>query len=424
MWGRLGWVVFWLSAALVVVQAVSLTNRAARGESDFGVFYRTAHLLADGAGGELYEERDSATGWPISIPPAGMAVFQLFSYLRPAVAGAAWGAFNLLLCALALLALRRVFERSEASQAELSLAFPWLGAVFLVLASGSVQVGQFSVLFVACWVFALYFLAVGKEGRSMLMWAVPAAIKLYPLLMFAVPLATSEDRRAALRRVGWLVLSLLVLWFVVPTLFYGTRVWELNASFLENVVLDPSGRVKWMQALGSNANQSLDAALIRYLSYYPKFHDRYEWIPTANWDLDAVRMLAHAVRILFILAAIKATMRWRVRRPVFGVYDLLVMSAMWSSTLWVCMPETRARYAVYAFLGFIPLALWAMRPREPRPKRWRISAFVVTMTVVAGFLPELWEVIGIGFLGSLSLWVFNLSYVLSRRPDRAPQVVR
>jgi hypothetical protein len=189
-------------------------------------------------------------------------------------------------------------------------------------------------------------------------------------------------------------------------------------------VLDPSGRVKWMQALGSNANQSLDAALIRYLSYYPKFHDRYGWIPTANWDLDAVRMLAHAVRIMFILATIKATMRWRVNRPVFGVYDLLVMSAMWSATLWVCMPETRARYAVYAFLGFVPLALWAMRPREPRPKSWRILAFVVTLMFVAGFLPELWEVIGIGFLGSLSLWAFNFSYVLSRRPDRSPQAVR
>jgi hypothetical protein len=412
MWGRLGWVAFWLSAVLVVVQAVSLTNRAATGESDFGVFYRTAHLLAEGAGGELYEERDSATGWPISIPPAGMAVFQLFSYLRPAVAGAAWGAFNLLLCALALLALRRIFERSEASQAELSIAFPWLGAVFLVLASGSVQVGQFSVLFVACWVFALYFLAIGKVGRAMLMWAAPAAIKLYPLLMFAIPFSTSEDRRAALRMVGWFVLSLLALWYVVPSLFYGTRVWELNASFFENVVLDPSGRVKWMQALGSNANQSLDAALIRYLSYYPKFHDRYGWIPTANWDLEAVRMLGHAVRLLFIGVTVWATVRWRRGRASSGTYDLLTMAALGSSTLWICMPETRARYAVYAFLGFVPLALWAMQAEN---RAGRIIGFVVVLALVLGFLPPLLEVVGVGLLGSLALWMFNLWYVSRQR---------
>src|SRR5690349_21939576 len=96
------WVFFVLGSLVLVVQAVSLFDRGKDLESDFGVFYRTCRMLDSGRSGEIYRERDSATGWPISIPPAGLAVFQPFSRMEPAISAAAWATFNLLAAVLGL----------------------------------------------------------------------------------------------------------------------------------------------------------------------------------------------------------------------------------------------------------------------------------------------------------------------------------
>lgn len=384
-----------VAALLCVFQAVSMVQRGAKGESDVGVFFRTAQALDDGAGGEVYAQRDSVTGWPISIPPAGMAIFQPFARLGLLWGSVAWAGFNLALAALGVVAIRRLVDAAQ---------FPWLAAIFLVLASGSVQVGQFSVLFVVCWLWALL---ATTQGRAAVLWTLPAAIKLYPLLLFGAPLSTN-DRRANARLIVWSVVALVTLAFAVPFLFYGVRTWGLNVGFVNEIVLDPSGRVKWMQALGSTANQSLDALLIRYLSWYPKFHEQYA-LPTTRVDLDTVRLLGHVVRIAIIGATIAAVVRWRRRRSIPLPSSLiphpsaLTMAALWSATLYAVMPETRARYAVYAFLAFVPLVVWA------QGKGWRGAGLVaVLFALVMGLLPKPLEVLGVGYLGTLALWLINL----------------
>lgn len=402
---KLGVAVFVLAALLCVFQSVSMVERGSKGESDVGVFFRTAQLLGDGAGGEVYAQRDSVTGWPISIPPAGMALFQPFAMLGQMWGSVAWSVFNLVLAALGVLAVRRLVA---------SGSYPWLSAMFLILASGSIQVGQFSVLFVVCWLWAIL---ATRQSAAAVLWTLPAAVKLYPLLLLAAPFATT-NKRASGKLVAWSLASLVVFAFVLPFLFYGARTWDLNVGFVNEIVLDPSGRVKWMQALGSTANQSLDALLIRYLSWYPKFHEQYA-LPTAKLDLDAVRLLGHAVRFAIIALTIVAVVRWRRAglwsgssetcpqslhpSPPTVLHATLVQAALWSATLYAVMPETRARYAVYAFIAFVPLVAWA------RGKGWRGATLtVVLFALVMGLLPEPLEVLGVGYLGTLALWLTNL----------------
>ncbi len=393
-----GWVFFGLAVALLLVQAVSLYQRGSKGESDVGVFYRTAQLLKSGADGEIYAQRDSVTGWPISIPPAGMALFQPLSSLDPSSATLVWSIFNVLLACGAVLALRRLF--AVLGDERLVRAFPWLAGMFLVLASGSVQVGQFSLLFVACWLFALHAACVGKVGLHALMWAVPSAIKIYPLMLFASPFSIVGGKKARLAL--WFVVSLVAVVLVVPYLLYGSRTWDLNVGFFNEIVLDPSGRLKWMQALGTTANQSLDAVLIRYMSWYPKFHEQYTYVPTANIDLETVRLLGHFVRAVIVAVTVAAVVRFR-KRLTPGALDLLLMAALWSSTLYAIMPETRARYAVYAFLGFVPIVIFAMQGN------WRrVVCVAVTFLLVMGLIPKPLEVWGVGYVGILALWIANL----------------
>ncbi len=399
-----GWVFFGFAVALLFVQAVSLYQRGSKGESDVGVFYRTALLLKDGAGGEIYSQRDSVTGWPISIPPAGMALFQPLSFLDPSSATLVWAVFNVLVALGAVLAMKALFE--VLAEERLVSAFPWLAGMFLVLASGSVQVGQFSSLFVACWVFALYAASKGRVGLQAFMWAVPSAIKLYPVLLFASPFSIGGKARGRVALFGWFLLSLVVLALVVPYFFYGARTWDLNSSFLNEIVFDTSGRIKWMQALGTTANQSLDAVLIRYLSWYPKFHEQYSYIPTLSLDLDTVRMLGHVVRAAMLAVTVGLVVRFRSRTATTDPLALLMMAALWSSTLYAILPETRARYAVYAFLGFVPLVMLA------REKGWGHTAFIAaTFLLVMGLVPKPMEVWGVGYIGTLALWIANLRLV-------------
>ena len=402
------WVFFCLTVAVLIAQAVSLYDRGKDGESDIGVFYRSARLLREGAGGEVYAQRDSVTGWPISIPPAGMALLQPFAALDPAAATALWAAFNVLVALLAVVALRRVLLAVE-----LQRPYPWLAGVFLLLAGGSLQVGQFSLLFASSWIFALY-LAQLRPALSQLMWAMPAAIKLYPALLFFAPLSGKERFRST----AWLIAWLLVLAFLLPLPFYGLRTWDLNVGFFNEIVLDPGGRLKWMQALGTTANQSLDAVLIRYIGWYPKFHEHYTSVPTARLDLDTVRLIGHLVRAVLLAVTVWATVRYRRSAPSPDATSLLVTAALWSSALYVALPETRARYAVYAFLGFVPFALYVIQSTSPRQRTLRAACFAAVLLLVMGLIPKPLEVAGVGFLGVAALWAFNVHW-LTARPSQS-----
>lgn len=396
-WNRTAaWAFFALAALSLVAQAGSLYVRGSKVESDFGVFYRTCRLLDEGVGGELYEARDSVTGWPISIPPAGLAILQPLSRMEPPFAAAAWAVINLAFAALGVWGLRRLLMHTGIAE-----VFPWLAGVFMALAGGSVQVGQFSLFFAVCWIIAAIGLSSGRQDASMVALTWPSAIKAYPLLMFAVPALSFRSWTAVLRGAAVSLVALLALAWALPSLFYGGRTAELNASFVSNVLVDQGGRIKWMQALGSTANQGLDAVMIRYLGWYPKFHEQYSNVPTLGLEVNVVRRLGHIVRLVLIAVTLFVVVRWR--RGAKGTpWEVLQLAAVWSSTLYLVLPETRARYAVMAFLGFVSLWTWAGKSPV------RLLVFAVTLLLVMGAMPKQWEVFGVGLLGSLALWLASL----------------
>jgi hypothetical protein len=281
--------------------------------------------------------------------------------------------------------------------------------MFLALASGSLQVGQFSILFAVAWILGAWLLSQGRE--SSFAWAWPAATKLYPTLLIAVPLSLSHSWKTALRHLAVFCLFVLVFAYVVPLPFYGSRVFDLNASFANEVLFDTGGRLKWMQALGTTANQGLDAVLIRYLSWYPKFHEQYN-VPTLALDLDTVRLIGHAVRAVIIAFTIAAVVRWRKARA-FGFNDALALAALWSATLYLCLPETRARYAVYVVLALVPLVHWG------KGSVLRQATVVAVFLLTLGVMPKPLEVYGAGILASLALWLVCLHSLRDQRPHLA-----
>ena len=390
-------------------QAVSLVARGRRGESDFGVFHRTTQLLASGMGGDLYPRLDVVTTWPISLSPTGLAMFQPIAGLSPVAASAVWAIVNLGLLAISVVALRDLLTREgETRSREL---FAWATVTLLVLSSGSIQVGQFSVLFVVCWILSLNAFATGRHFSAGLLLAVPASIKLYPVMMLAIPLSFVRDVRTGFRQVLWFGVSLIVMCLLVPIAVYGSRGWALNVSFWRNVILNPAGQVQYMQTV-RHSNQSLDTLLLRYFSYEPDFHDLFVNVPHLLWDKGDVVAAANILRLLIVAGTLAVVWQWRrTPRALSSRDDLLTMAGLWSSTLYLMLPETKARYAVYAFLGFLPILKRAARSnreatRAARARPWVEVAGLIVLVLVT--LPDSVQVYGVGFLGAALLWAANI----------------
>ena len=105
------------------------------------------------------------------------------------------------------------------------------------------------------------------------------------------------------------------------------------------------------------------------------------------------------------------------------------MAGLWSATLWIMLPEAKARYAVYPFLGFFPLLAAA------GASKWRLSPLIwvyrraiviICLLSVLGAMPVSFRACGIGFLGSLILWVENVRLLLAsaRPPNLQTQSTR
>ena len=184
--------------------------------------------------------------------------------------------------------------------------------LLLILASASIQVGQFSVLFVACWLMALRFLVTGRHFWAAFFLAIPTAIKLYPILMLAIPLSLARDIRIAVRHVSCMALSLLITCLLIPAVMYGTRAWALNVSFWQNVILSTAGQVQYMQ-FPRFGNQSLDAVLLRYLTHEPDFHDVFVNIPHVALDKAGVVAAANLFRVLIVAITVATVWIWRQR---------------------------------------------------------------------------------------------------------------
>jgi hypothetical protein len=388
-------------------QAVSQVRRGSRGDSDVSVFYRTTVLLRTGVGGELYPRDDPGTGWPVSLAPAGLAIFQPLARLGPFGASVGWAGFNLMLLGVSIVAVRRLLKRIGSPRPDLLL--PWAAILLVVLAAGSLQVGQFSVLFVACWLLSLSAFAAGRRTSAGLLLALPSAIKMYPAMLLAAPLSMARNVGAGVRDLVPFALGVLAFALVVPAAVYGPRAWDLNVSWLENVILSPTGQLPYMQTLHGGANQSLDAVALRYLTFDPDFHVRFAGVPHLQVGRDRALLAANAARALALLVTAACVWRWRRRGARGTAHDILTMSAVWACTLYLILPETKARYAVYTFLGFLPLLELAVgRPPGDRIRLLSIAAIVLCASLILGLVPEAARVYGTGFLGAFVLWIANL----------------
>jgi hypothetical protein len=350
--GRTARILLSLLLLFTVVQALSLVRRGSRGDSDVSVFYRTSVLLGTGVGGELYPRPDPVTGWPVSLSPTGLMFFQPLARLGPLGASSGWALFNLGLLGVSLVGLRNFLRRTGPA---LDSAFPWAAAVFILLSAGTIQVGQFSLLFVTCWILFLNAYADERYFLAAVLLAIPTAIKVYPGIMLAIPLSMAPSVKVAARHVLFFALGMFVVSLLVPAVVYGSRAWDLYISFWQHVILSPQGQVPFMQSLQAGANQSLDTVLLRYFSFDPEFHGRFPWVPHLGFARATILGCAHVARAMVLLTTIGAVWMWRTRSRTFDPHDLMMMAALWSSTLYMMLPETKARYAVYAFLGFLPL---------------------------------------------------------------------
>lgn len=410
-WSNIARVFAVIAIITVLSQAVSLVGRARRGASDFSVVYRTATLLKRGSGGELYEAPDQTTGWPRCIPPAGLVIFQPLTLFSPTVAGIIWSLLNLSLLVGAIIVLHNFFGKLERHRNIYLSLFPWALIILLILSAGSIQVGQFSVLFVSCWIFYLLAASSGHRSLAGLSLAVPSAIKLYPVLMLAVPLVF--NKRRALSGISFFLLGILVICAVIPAFVYGPRVWELTTSFLKNTIMSPEGRVLQFQHLTSSSvsDQGLDAVLLRYLSPSLAFHSRFPAIPHLRLERQQVLLLANVLRLVVLVVSAVVVFRWRRSVKNIPIYSTLMMVALWSATLYLILPGAKSRYAVYAFIGFLPLleAVWYARMRSDRFSYIALCALIVfCLVLILQLIPDSLRVYGLGILGSLALWVGNI----------------
>ena len=400
---------------LVIAQAVSLFGRVQDEGTDFSVFYNTSKLLQNGAGAEIYSHDDAETGWLITIPPFGQALMQPLVWFSPTVAAILWGVFNLFLLLASLLALRSFLERLDRQQRLYLRAFPWMAVLLLFLSAGSIQVGQWSVFFTACWIFYLNEASKRRDGLAGCLLAVPAAIKLYPLLLMAIPVFVGKSRQV-MGLIAGLVLCLLL-----PTVFYGARTLPLTTAFFQEVVLNPQGRVAESQTARSTANQGLDAVMLRVLSYDAKFHGR-KFPNYPHLSLDRAVVISWAGKVRLLLLALTLGVAWHWRRAMTerlksqSLYMTLQMAALWCSTLYLLLPGAKSRYVVYVFLGFLPLlaAIVATRRRFEYSKSAALCVFTVVCAVfVSSSVPGLLRAYNIGFIGAVALWCANLLGLLN-----------
>jgi hypothetical protein len=420
-----------LACLFALAQAVSLVKRVHTGNTDFSVFYRTAEALRGGAGPELYGQRDEPTQFFHCIPPTGTAGMVWMPLFSPTVAAVIWSVLNLALLALAIRALGKVYAGLDRQRRIMQVTLPWAAAVLLTLASGSLQVGQLTVVFVVCWI---WFLAASlrpalpaasfrrSDWAAGFALAIPAAIKLYPLLLAIIPLLQRRWRVAA-----YGVLALAALVVVVPAVAYGPRSWALTEGFFRSTILDARGRLSTNTDPNLTSNQAIDVVLIRYLTANPAFQAKMPWFPHADLSPQVAATGATAFRLVVLLVTLGSSWQWLRRgrgdeRPNFGA---LLLLALWCAALYLLLPETKSRYCVYVFPAFLPL-LAATAAAGLRGKRGRYAGLcavcVACVLLAVQFMPDAGRATGISLLAPIVLWGHCLGRMAGdvRRTRQAP----
>jgi len=291
--------------------------------------------------------------------------------------------------------------------------------LLLILSAGSIQVGQFSVLFVACWLLFLDAFGRSRNPASALWLAIPAAIKIYPVGLLAIPLSMylqSGARRSArfinvtARTLTWAVAGILLMWFAVPALAYGRDTFTLNVAWWHGVILN-NAQMDYLQDLRAITNQSLDTVLLRYLSYDPPFHDQYSLIPHLALAKATILRGADLLRVVIIAVSLAAVWK-RAKVGIASGAALVEVAALWTAVLYNVLPETKSRYAVYTFIAFLP---WVARAADPAMlfarRMWFAGVVVASAICALVLMPDVLQAWGVGFMGPFVLWVGNVRFV-------------
>jgi hypothetical protein len=222
--------------------------------------------------------------------------------------------------------------------------------------------------------------------------------------------------RMGLRQTASVLVGVAIMALVVPAAVYGpARAWDLNVAFWNNVILSQA-QVNFMQALRTGANQSLDTVLLRYLTHDAEYHGLHPDLPHLRLARDAVLQYANLARVLVLLVSAATVWLWRRKRSLTTAHDLMMVAALWSSALYLMLPETKARYAIFTFIGFLPLleiaATQAEHATDFGPRALR-TAIIVCITLIMVFVPDPLEAYGIGVIGSAALWLGNVSLMVA-----------
>jgi len=402
-WARLfllsGWVV-------MLAQAVSGVSRGGSGAggSDMGVFYRVARALWEGGGAEVYVGRDAVTNWFNCIPPVGLMWMAPFALFSPRVAAAGWITFHLTLALVGVWALRDVLHLWLPDQKRARQLEPWALGCFLWLCGPSLQTGQFSLAFAVVWLVALRAGIKNNLPLCLFLLALPAAIKVYPALLLAVPLGVLPLQKWP-RAVGVFALSFAFWTFAAPLPLYGGRMPSLVASFYRSTVSLSSGRMAESRSTDKSSSHGLDTVLLRFLSADAKPVSGAP--PHLHFSSGAVSSAANIVRLLVLAATVGM---WQRRKTPRGSHGEWVLSlALWSATIFLILPGAKSRYAVYTFAAFLPLLLHALQGWQARaPRRLVYTVFVfVTFALVMSLLPGAARLWGAGLWGTFLLWAEN-----------------
>ena len=402
LWNPITAILLVLLVVFNVAQCVSLVKRAPKG-TDFTVFYNTGKLLDAGAGAEIYRGTDATTDWLRTIPPFGQAVIHPFGQGSIRAAAIGWGVFNLVLLGATAWTLL-FFARHLDGKSRIFVAVWPIGVLWLLaMAPASIQVGQFSVLFTACWVFSLALLASRFRALAGAPLAIPIAIKIYPALLLGVPLLALRSR--------FLVVALVfvAIWSASASLLYGARTPQLSISFWQSAIASSGGRVAEAQRANAPANQGLDSVALRYLTSGQPIQRRYPQLPHAALPLPSVMTGISVVRALIVVVSLGVGWRFWRRGRLSPLWGQAMLMALWCAALYVILPGAKTRYAIYAFPAFWPLLCCAFAARRLNQWRafWAWSAFALVCLTLVAFTPSPLRLWGCGWLGALALWLAN-----------------
>ena len=401
-WNPLTLTLLALLTVFNIAQCFVLIKKASKG-TDFTVFYNTGKLLDAGAGAELYRGKDETTEWLRTIPPFGQMIIASFGQGSVRAAAIGWGIFNLALLTATAAALRAFMLRLDGKSRVMGAIWTWSVLLLLVMAPASIQVGQFSVLFTACWVFSLALSATKFRDFAGAPLAIPIAIKIYPALLLAVPFLARRPKFFAL------TLVFVVFCCAAPFLIYGARTPELSVSFWHNAIASSGGRVAEAQNANSPANQGLDVVALRYLTSDQPIHARFPHLPHADLPAAMVMQFVTIARAFVLMISLFVGWRFWRRGKLAPLWAQAMLMALMCAALYVLLPGAKTRYAIYEFPAFWPILVCAFAARRLNQTRvfWALCAFAFVCLTFIAFTPSPLRVYGFGLLAAIALWAFN-----------------